>query len=194
MGRGMRNKLIRWLKKINYRGRWLDSGDGIKGYEEIFKRVCDSMPVKKILELGTRGGDSTRMFLKYAPEAQVVSIDINDCSTIIEDPRWTFIQADDMELPRWDPKFEGIDILLIDTSHTFSHTWEELRKFAPLVKRNGVILMHDTDPDWLMRTPVKKAINAFLKHDDPKWGIFYYSDDDNKGTALYGGLGVMRKE
>src|SRR5437764_5693150 len=67
----------------------------------IFSEIVAASP-KLIVELGTRGGESTKTILAAAKHssATVLSIDINDCSgvDIAADFKssWHFVQADDI--------------------------------------------------------------------------------------------------
>src|SRR5215471_14832452 len=67
----------------------------------IFCEAIASRP-RLLVELGTRGGVSTRTLLAAAEivDAHVLSIDINDCSDVnLPDAlrkRWTFVRADDL--------------------------------------------------------------------------------------------------
>jgi predicted O-methyltransferase YrrM len=74
---------------------------------------------------------------------------------------------------------EKIDVLFIDTDHTYRQTLKELVKFAPWVRDNGVIILHDTEhcPE------VKKAINTFLNTCLDKY-IFENRENNN-------GLGIL---
>lgn len=104
---------------------------------------------KRILELGTRDGDSTVALLLAAREidGQVTSVDIAPCPVAharveaggLQD-RWTFLQRDDLALEWTAP----IDHLFIDTTHEFAQTLNELRKYEPFVAPGGAISMHDT--------------------------------------------------
>ena len=121
--------------------------------------------LKKILELGTRTGESTIALLEAAKEigGNVTSIDIDPCleakklitNTNLED-HWNFIQGNDLSI-QWNKE---IDHLFIDTSHTYEQTIAELTKFVPFVKPGGIITLHD-----IISCPeVLSAINDYL-HD-----------------------------
>jgi predicted O-methyltransferase YrrM len=80
-----------------------------------------------ILELGTREGISTSMFLKICQQngGKVVSVDVDDCSDVTDDENWRFVQRDSTDVEHVLGKapglFEGIDVLLIDSLHVRSH-------------------------------------------------------------------------
>lgn len=122
----------------------------------IFYFAVDAGP-KLMVELGTRGGESTRALLAAAVNTQSVllSIDIHDCGNL-DLPfreRWHFIKADDLEFAR--TKFSDwclsqsleprVDVLFIDTSHEYEHTKAEIEIWSSHLSDNGVMLFHDTN-------------------------------------------------
>lgn len=108
-----------------------------------------------IVELGTRGGESTRVLLTVAKltGGSLLSIDISDCSGVIPDEDWSFVRADDVEFAEM--RFESwcrnrnlapeIGVLFIDTSHEYEHTCRELRAWMPFVGKGGKVILHDTN-------------------------------------------------
>lgn len=102
--------------------------------------LCFRFEPELILELGVRDGGSTKAFLRAAEiiGAKVISIDIEDCSRVSNSPNWEFHCQNDLEFEIDKP----IDLLFIDTSHTYEQTLAELRKFAPQSK---ITVLHDTE-------------------------------------------------
>jgi predicted O-methyltransferase YrrM len=140
-------------------GPWSIKGSDINDHlGMIFVEAISARP-RLIVELGTREGISTRAMLAAAEiaDAQVLSIDIMDCSSVdLPDrlrTRWTFIQADDVAFAgepfatfcasRQLPALA--DVILIDTSHRYEHTRAELKSWLPRLASNGVMLFHDTN-------------------------------------------------
>ena len=172
----------------------------------IFYEAISSRP-RLIIELGTRGGVSTRTLLAVAQitNAQVLSIDIEDCSDIdIPDwlrSHWTFIRADDVSFagePFADfcatrALMPFADVILIDTSHLFEHTCAEIRCWLPRLREGGVVLFHDTNMGtyrcldkgvglgWDNQRGVIRAIEQFL-------GRCY--DEKTFFTDFTGGFGI----
>lgn len=122
----------------------------------IFYTAIDAAP-RLIVELGTRGGDSTRALLAAAAVTQstLLSIDIEDCGQISVPfrERWHFVKADDVEFGRtgfrnWclghsiEPV---IDVLFIDTTHEYEHTREEIEVWGAFLSREGIMIFHDTN-------------------------------------------------
>lgn len=129
----------------------------IEEHIPILQEYCLQLDAKKVLELGVRDGISTKAFLFALDktDGQLISVDRSDCSKVSDSPRWKFIKSDDMNL-----QFnEIIDILFIDTSHKYAHTLAELKKYGDLVRKGGMIFLHDT-----VRYPeVMDAIREYLR-------------------------------
>jgi len=160
-------------------------------YHEIRMQGLNKQ-IDHVVELGTRLGESTTALVAAVADvnsiqeepAAVTCVDIDaECldSTRqrVGDP--DFLRtiasdslAEDLKFPE-----ESIDFLLIDTSHTYEQTLGELIKFAPYVKRDGVIWLHDTRSC----EGVPKAIEAFNR--DRKFPYFE--------CPSYAGLGWLVK-
>ncbi len=110
----------------------------------IYDTVVRKSP-KIIVELGVRGGMSTFALSRAAQDigATLISIDIEDCSKSCDWDKWVFLRMDDLDFA--DMFKNKIDVLFIDTSHTFDHTINELERFLPKMNKRGVIIMHDTN-------------------------------------------------
>ena len=113
-----------------------------------------------IVELGVRGGESTCVFERVARRsgADLVSVDIADCSTVSRYERWHWVQDDDVRLGR---RFRGwceqrgleplVDVLFVDTSHVYDHTRAEIDAWFPHLSARAVALFHDTNMKKLFR-------------------------------------------
>lgn len=132
-------------------------------------------PAVTVLELGVRSGNSTSAFLAAAEKVQghVWSADTQppDVPAHWHDSGlWTFVQGDDLTL---EPPADAFDVVFIDTSHFCQHTLAELRKYVPLVKPGGTVLLHDTllghvDGEPLP-FPVTLAVAAFCAETGRGW-------------------------
>jgi predicted O-methyltransferase YrrM len=123
---------------------------------ELFFMAVSARP-KLMVELGTRGGESTRALLAAAAlsNATLLSVDINDCAGLDLPYReyWRFIKADDIKFgmdgfKQWCAE-EGvepsIDVLFIDTSHEYEHTKNEIQVWSPYLGADGVMMFHDSN-------------------------------------------------
>ena len=113
-----------------------------------------------ILELGVNEGFTTRSFLAALSDikaGKLISIDINDYSKLSFKneklfKKWKFIQSCDITFSRRLPKYlndnklsNSFDLLFIDTSHTYFHTYLELILYSKYVRTNGSIILHDSN-------------------------------------------------
>lgn len=118
-----------------------------------------------IVELGVRTGVSSWAFLEgLPPYGSLVSVDQawhpDIPAEIANDPRWTFIQGDD-RTHGIQERLPHADLWLIDTTHEYHHTLEELALAARFTRR---ILLHDFAlPD------VADAVRGFVDRTD--WRI-----------------------
>jgi cephalosporin hydroxylase len=111
----------------------------------------------EILELGTRGGESTKVFEKYCSEVNIIghSIDLDvEPNWLTQSKHWKHYVGDDITLgnilsisSKWPDgsPFKNPDFIFLDTSHEYLHTLKELRVYIPLLKENGAVAFHDTN-------------------------------------------------
>jgi GT2 family glycosyltransferase len=120
---------------------------------------------QKIVELGTRGGDSTCAFLigAFVTGGHVVSVDHGKGTEYTQEPStsdrlsqtsafvknklglsdlWTLVVRDDAEFAS--EYSDEIDLLFIDTIHSYEQTRIELEKWGSKVVDGAFILLHDT--------------------------------------------------
>lgn len=151
--------------RANFGPQLIKENDISDHLSELFFDVVNAQP-KLIVELGTRGGESTRVLLSAADvlDARVLSIDIVECSRIDlpagQAARWTFVQADDVAFGI--EKFTGwckqqdlppvADVIFLDTSHLYDHTVAELDAWLPHLKVGAPLILHDTNMrPWMYR-------------------------------------------
>lgn len=99
-----------------------------------------------ILELGVQKGRSTKKFLDICKKnnGKLFSIDIEDCSNIVNDKSWNFYQTRDDNFDYIKSKIpEKIDILFIDTLHEANHVKKLINEYYPIIKKNGFIFIDD---------------------------------------------------
>lgn len=119
---------------------------------------------KQVIELGVRSGNSTAAFLAAVEKhgGHVWSVDIawpHVPDTWGDSDLWDFVMGDDL-LVDWMLPSE-VDVIFIDTSHTFAQTWQELDLYAAKLRPGGVFLMHDTELERPDASP----------HDDPPYPV-----------------------
>lgn len=156
-----------------------------------------------IVELGVRGGESTFVLTRAAARsgAQVLSVDLQDCSRAAEFAGWSFVQSDDVafaaRFPAW-CRERGLapaaDVLFFDTSHEREHTRRELEVWLPLLAPAGKALFHDTnlrrpywrrDGSWNLGWDNQRGVIAAL---EDRLGARF--NEDEEFTAECGGWRV----
>ena len=130
----------------------------------LYKIVAESRATR-IVELGTRGGNSTCALLVGAAETggHVISVDYGKGDEYTGDPTawkalaetssaivdklgladfWTLVVKDDLEFAK--QYHDQIEVLFIDTSHSYDQTKKELEAWGSKVVNGGFIIIHDT--------------------------------------------------
>ena len=118
----------------------------------MFAEALEANP-RTIVELGTRGGESTFVFQRVASltGAQMLCVDLNDCAEACP-PGTFFVQGDDIAFAKrfkeWcvEKNFPSqIDLLFIDTSHELEHTKAEIDAYFPFLSDTATVIFHDTN-------------------------------------------------
>jgi cephalosporin hydroxylase len=101
-----------------------------------------------VVELGTRTGVSTAALLAgvEAHGGCVLSVDVDERSAKVAEghPKWTFWHGSSTD-PATVDDIDPIDLLLIDTEHTYEQARAELALWGPHVAAGGTICMHDPE-------------------------------------------------
>jgi predicted O-methyltransferase YrrM len=156
---------------------------------------------KLVVQLGTRGGESTRSLLAGVLETngRMLSVDVDDCESRVrlgaQSENWTFHQGDDVSFGRnlflpWCGDrnlIPEIDVLFIDTSHLYDHTKQEIETWSGFVRRGGLMIFHDTNMEqgvyrrqdnsyglgWDNQRGVIRAVQEFLgvSWDEHDWFV-----------------------
>ena len=112
----------------------------------IYKRVVDFKP-SLIVELGVRGGESSKVFGIVNEEigSRSLGVDLDKCDYSFV-PNGSFVQADDIKFATKFSKLNTkIDVLFIDTSHEYEHTRLEISSWFPHTSQHALIIFHDTN-------------------------------------------------
>lgn len=142
--------------------------------------------LKEIVELGTRSGNSSLTLLGAVKGSggRVLSMDIQPCKLAQERVAsaglgdcWIFRQIDDLsvsdsEIP------ERIDLLFIDTRHTYDQLTAELNKYTPHLRQGSWIAIHD----YVSFPGMTRAVRDFVGS-RPN-GVRFYPFANQNGLAL----------
>ncbi len=88
----------------------------------------------------------------------------NKPAWIIDHPRWAVVEGD--SLLTVDQAPENVDLLFIDSEHTYEQTVGELEAYVPRVRSGGVVLLHDTETD---HARVTEALNDWCPAHGLEW-------------------------
>lgn len=148
--------------------------DALKEYSDIsehlptLKRLASKC--SHITEFGVRTGNSTLALLAgLRPTDKLVSYDINDCSGVTDDPRWTFKKADTSKLFLIDKT----DMLFIDTLHDYAQVVDELQHALAVRKYivfHDIVLFGSNDESTGKGPGIMMAILEFLR-DNKSWVV-----------------------
>ena len=141
-----------YLKQIKEK-RLSSNNDICHHFDNLFYEVTSHNP-KLILELGVRNGESTYVFDKIQKtlDCHFVSVDIEDCSKVIENPKWIFVKEDSRKFLNnfnsWSEKNTNSlkpNIIFIDTSHLYEETLEEIKLSEKNLSDCGALIFHDSN-------------------------------------------------
>jgi predicted O-methyltransferase YrrM len=170
------------LLQVEYAARKAVWSDIVQHLPTLYETVCGyDKPV--VLELGVRWGTSTAALLAAVDEVDghLWSVDIAQPQYPQwwhETGRWTLTVGDDCHDDVVAAQPAELDVLFIDTVHTYEHTSKELRLWVPKVKPGGVVLCHDTELNGaeLLRLwgpqpkfPVAEALNDYCAEAGITW-------------------------
>jgi len=160
--------------------------DDISEHLPILSMLVTEFTLKEILELGTRSGNSTLTLLAAAKGSggRVLSMDIQPCKLAQErvasaglGDSWTFRHADDLSVP--DSAIpEPIDLLFIDTRHTYNQLTAELKKYTPRLRQGSWIAIHD----YVSFPGMTRAVRDFVA--SRPHSVRFYPFTNQNGLAL----------
>tara|TARA_Y100000768_G_C23832950_1_gene612306 strand:- start:35 stop:784 length:750 start_codon:yes stop_codon:yes gene_type:complete len=136
--------------------RIISNNDICHQFDNLFYEIVSHNP-KVILELGVRKGESTFVFNRIQKLLNNIhiSIDIEDCSEVLNDPKWIFKKHDSIDFLKnynsWSSKnIDSLnpDVIFIDTSHLYDETLQEIKFSAEILNNNGSIIFHDTNHNY----------------------------------------------
>ena len=119
----------------------------------------------QILELGVREGRSTKKFIKLCElkNGFLTSVDIDDCSNVVNSSRWKFIHARDDNFELIDkiiPK--KIDFLFIDSFHEPNHVEKIFYHYYHFLNEGGICIIDDIS--WLPYIKYEYRDNSYNEY------------------------------
>lgn len=176
-----------------YHAAWTTDSD-IRGHVPTFADACIELDAANVIELGVRTGVSTIGWLYglASTGGWLYSVDVHPHkSPLVSDVSngWTFVLGNDLDANVVSQLPDVVDIVFIDTSHTYDQTLAELALYVPRVREGGRVYLHDTElerPESIGRDdqpyPVKRALDLYCMANGLKW---------SNNPACYG-LGLIQ--
>ena len=99
-----------------------------------------------ILELGVQKGFSTKKFLDLCNKnnGHLYSVDVDDCSKVSNDKKWTFIKSRDDNFDYVKGKIpKKLDIIYLDSLHEAKHVEKIFYEYYPMLNVNGYFIIDD---------------------------------------------------
>jgi cephalosporin hydroxylase len=155
-------------------GRWSDIVEYLPllhGYARVYDKV-------RVLEVGTRLGNSTLAFLAAAQAngGHVWSVDIDPSVPGNPDgmapwagsPLWTFTPGNSTDPAVLAAQPGQVDIMFNDSGHEYDLTVAELEAYMPRLAPGGTALIHDPDISYDF-FGVRRALNVYCARNHLTW-------------------------
>jgi len=160
--------------------------DDISEHLPILSMLVKEFELKEIVELGTRSGNSTLILLAAANASggRVLSMDVQPCELAQQrvasaglGDSWTFWHTDDLSVPDSEIP-EPIDLLFIDTRHTYNQLTAELKKYTPRLRQGSWIAIHD----YVSFPGMTRAVRDFVSSRPHSFRFYPFANQN--GLAL----------
>lgn len=154
-----------------------------------------------ILELGVQRGNSTKKFLKLCQSnnGHLYSLDIDDCSNVTNNEKWTFIQSRDDNFEFVNSKIPSeINVIFIDTLHEAKHVEKLIYNYYEKLVVGGYIFIDDISHLPYLNNQNKNDFYCEINNKetfDKILEIYYYNQNNfNLNFSFYSsGLAVIKK-
>ena len=155
-----------------------------------------------ILEFGVQKGRSTLKFLEICNnnDGHLFSADIDDCSDVSKDPRWTFIKSRDDNFELIKSKIPNkVDVIFLDSLHEASHVENIVYNYFDLLNKDGYFFIDDISHLPYLKN--KNSNNFYCEINNKETfnkiiGIYNNNEDlfDLNFSFMSSGLAIMKKK
>ena len=166
----------------------------------IFKKIKDLNNLK-ILEFGVQRGYSTKRFIDLINKkgGELYSIDIDDCSNISRNKKWTFIQSRDDNFKLIKKKIpKKVDVIFLDSLHEADHVQKMIYYYYKFLNKGGYFFIDDIC--WLPYVKNSWRQNSYAERNNYETfqtllKIFYanYKNFDLEFTFVESGYALIKK-
>lgn len=155
-----------------------------------------------ILEFGVQKGRSTLKFLEICnnSDGHLFSADIDECSDVSKDPRWTFIKSRDDNFDLIKSKIpKKVDVIFLDSLHEASHVENIVYNYFDLLNKDGFFFIDDISHLPYLKN--KKSNNFYCEINNKETfnkiiEIYNNNEDlfDLNFSFMSSGLAIMKKK
>ncbi len=154
-----------------------------------------------ILELGVQRGNSTKKFLKLCEinEGYLYSVDIDDCSEVVNNNRWTFIRSRDDNFEYVKSKIpNNLNVIFIDTTHEAEHVEKLIYNYYDILVPGGYLFIDDISHLPYLDKKNKADFYCEINNQetfDKILEIYYFNSENfNLNFSFYSsGLAIIKK-
>lgn len=111
----------------------------------LYNKIKDINNIK-ILEFGVRKGISTKLFVDLAEKnnGEVISVDIDDYSNLLNSDKWKFIHSRDDNFNKIKNEITSkLDVILLDSFHEAEHVSNIIYNYYSHLKEGGYFFIDD---------------------------------------------------
>ncbi len=111
----------------------------------LYNKIKDINNIK-ILEFGVRKGISTKLFVDLAEKnnGEVISVDIDDHSNLLNSDKWKFIHSRDDNFNKIKKEITAkLDVILLDSFHEAEHVSNIIYNYYSHLKEGGYFFIDD---------------------------------------------------
>jgi len=175
-----------------------------------FDYKIDNFLIKKInkiqnpviLELGVQNGRSTKKFLEICKinSGKLYSVDIDDCSNVLNDENWNFFHTRDDDFKFIKSKMPSlIDVLFIDTLHEADHVEKLIYGYFDKIKIGGYLFIDDISHLPYLKNSERNNFYCEINNQETFLRILeiYNNNQDNidlEFSFISSGLAVLKKK
>ena len=154
-----------------------------------------------ILEFGVQRGQSTKRFLDLINRrgGKLYSIDIDDCSKILKNKKWKFIQSRDDNFKFIEKNIpKKVDVIYLDSLHEAEHVKKMIYHYYKILNKDGFFFIDDIC--WLPYVNKSWRQNSYAERNNYETfqvllKIFYanYKNFNLEFTFVESGYALLRK-
>ena len=167
----------------------------------LIKKI-DKIQNPIILELGVQNGRSTKKFIEICKtnNGKLFSVDIDDCSNVVNDKNWNFFHTRDDNFQYIKSKIPNlIDVLFVDTLHEADHVEKLIYGYFDIIKIDGYLFIDDISHLPYLKNSDRSNFYCEINNQETFKRILeiYSNNQDNieiEFSFISSGLAIIKKK